>query len=257
MSTRKVKDAIDLETNEKVYLKGHAKATYMSDGRNVEDAINEVSSGGGGGSASGGSVSIPIIEHGENDTTITISPNTYHKWSDVKALNITLEEPSNSGIVNEYMFSFDNYSVYPPSITLPELHWEYGIPTFNFYAKNVVIIKDGMAKVDSYSFGPVYLKRMYDAYDKEDLEHEQKAQHLFEILSSLMPGDYQIDSEIYIKGEFDYLDSYLDIKEKVLNIRATFEFDYDYYFLYTEHGSFVLNEDGTVFILDYEIQENN
>ena len=48
MSTRKVKDAIDLETNEKVYLKGHAKATYMSDGRTVEDAINNIPSGEGG-----------------------------------------------------------------------------------------------------------------------------------------------------------------------------------------------------------------
>lgn len=46
MNTRKVKDAIDLETNEKVYLKGHAKATYMSDGRTVEDAINYIDSGG-------------------------------------------------------------------------------------------------------------------------------------------------------------------------------------------------------------------
>lgn len=43
MSTRKIIDAkID---NEKVYLKGHAKATYMSDGRTVEDAINSVISG--------------------------------------------------------------------------------------------------------------------------------------------------------------------------------------------------------------------
>ena len=35
-------DAKDLTTNEKIYFKGHAKATYMSDGRNVEEAINEV-----------------------------------------------------------------------------------------------------------------------------------------------------------------------------------------------------------------------
>lgn len=45
MSTRKVKDAKDIETGEKIYLKGHAKATYMSDGINVEDAINELREG--------------------------------------------------------------------------------------------------------------------------------------------------------------------------------------------------------------------
>lgn len=39
MSTRKIKDAKDLENNELIYFKGHAKATYMSDGTNVEDAL--------------------------------------------------------------------------------------------------------------------------------------------------------------------------------------------------------------------------
>lgn len=48
MATRKIKDAKDLTTNELIYFKGHAKATYMSDGRTVEDAINSVSNSGGG-----------------------------------------------------------------------------------------------------------------------------------------------------------------------------------------------------------------
>lgn len=46
MSQRKVKDAKDLETNELIYFKGHAKATFMSDGRNVEEAINSIDGGG-------------------------------------------------------------------------------------------------------------------------------------------------------------------------------------------------------------------
>lgn len=45
MATRKIKDAKDLSTNELIYFKGHAKATYMSDGQTVEDAINSISSG--------------------------------------------------------------------------------------------------------------------------------------------------------------------------------------------------------------------
>lgn len=45
MSTRKIKDGkVD---GEKVYFKGHAKATFMSDGRSVEDAIKQTTSGGG------------------------------------------------------------------------------------------------------------------------------------------------------------------------------------------------------------------
>lgn len=45
MSTRKIKDAKDLSTNELIYFKGHAQATYMSDGRTVEEAVNGMSGG--------------------------------------------------------------------------------------------------------------------------------------------------------------------------------------------------------------------
>jgi hypothetical protein len=44
---RKVKDAKDLSSNELIYFKGHAKATYMSDGTTVEDAINNIEVGDG------------------------------------------------------------------------------------------------------------------------------------------------------------------------------------------------------------------
>lgn len=47
MATRKIKDAKDLTTNELVYFRNHAKATYMSDGTTVEDKINSISSSGG------------------------------------------------------------------------------------------------------------------------------------------------------------------------------------------------------------------
>ena len=39
MTTRKIKDAKDLSINELIYFKGHAQATYLSDGRTVEEAI--------------------------------------------------------------------------------------------------------------------------------------------------------------------------------------------------------------------------
>lgn len=40
MSTRTIKDAVDLNTNALIYFRGHAKATYMSNGATVEDTIN-------------------------------------------------------------------------------------------------------------------------------------------------------------------------------------------------------------------------
>ena len=47
MSIRQIKDAKDLSTNELIYFKGHAQATYMSDGRTVEEAVNGISGGSG------------------------------------------------------------------------------------------------------------------------------------------------------------------------------------------------------------------
>lgn len=47
MANRLIKDAKDLNTNELIYFRGHAKATYMSNGATVEDAINGLNGGGG------------------------------------------------------------------------------------------------------------------------------------------------------------------------------------------------------------------
>ena len=49
MTNRIIKDAKDLSTNELIYFRGHAKATYMSNGATVEDAINNISNNGGSG----------------------------------------------------------------------------------------------------------------------------------------------------------------------------------------------------------------
>lgn len=45
MSTRNIKDAKDLNTGELIYFKGHAQATFMSDGRTVEEAVSGMSGG--------------------------------------------------------------------------------------------------------------------------------------------------------------------------------------------------------------------
>ena len=45
MATRKIKDAKDLSTGELIYFKGHAQATFMSDGRTVEEAVSGMSGG--------------------------------------------------------------------------------------------------------------------------------------------------------------------------------------------------------------------
>ena len=45
MATRNIKDAKDLTTGELIYFKGSAQATFMSDGRTVEEAVSRMSGG--------------------------------------------------------------------------------------------------------------------------------------------------------------------------------------------------------------------
>lgn len=156
MSTRKIKDAKDLTTNELIYFKGHAKATYMSDGRTVEEAIN--SSGGFGEDASeyakkselatvattgsyndltnkptipsavtvDSSMSSTSTNPVQNkviksyidsncniavETTTSssksLTANKYCRWTNTPtSITITLASPSNTSILNNYMFEF-------------------------------------------------------------------------------------------------------------------------------------------------------
>lgn len=67
MATRRIIDIT--KDGEKVWPKGHAKATFMSDGRSVEDAINEIPIGGEGGSIT--STEIEAMGFTKNQGTIT------------------------------------------------------------------------------------------------------------------------------------------------------------------------------------------
>lgn len=116
MATRKIKDAKDLDTGELVYFKGHAKATYMSDGRSVEEAILDNTNG-----------AYLEVNHGTSDTTFTLTPNTFHIWGEVSSLTLTLGA-KNSGIVNEYLFQFTSGAT-ATSLSLPSVvEWVGGIP---------------------------------------------------------------------------------------------------------------------------------
>ena len=71
MNTRKVKDAKDLSDGSLIYFKGHAKATYMSDGSTVEDAINKLKTNGEG----GGSIDLSsIVKYIPNEASMPESP---------------------------------------------------------------------------------------------------------------------------------------------------------------------------------------
>ena len=151
MSTRKIKDAKDLNTGELIYFKGHAQATFMSDGRTVEEAVNGMS---GGSSGSSGSVdtsnfvtsvkidnvnktpSNGIIDLGyvnkklttSTSSSMTLSPNVYYRntSTSLSILTITLGSVSNSNIINEYFVEFTTRSA-GTTVSLPStVKWANG-----------------------------------------------------------------------------------------------------------------------------------
>lgn len=65
------------------------------------------------------------VKHSSSETTIELSPNVLHIWSEVLSLDITLAA-GDPEVVNEYMFSFVSGST-PTQITLPST--VKGLPT--------------------------------------------------------------------------------------------------------------------------------
>lgn len=116
MSTRNIKDAKDLNSGELIYFKGHAKATYMSDGTTVEDKLASMKSAGN-----------PVVNHGTEDTTFILTPNTFHVWGTVDSLILDLGAET-EGILNEYFFQFESGET-PTSLTLPNsIKWTNSVP---------------------------------------------------------------------------------------------------------------------------------
>lgn len=81
----------------------------------------------GGGSSSGGSGAYSEISHGTNDTTFTLTPNTFHVWDEVSSLTLTLGAET-SGVANEFLFQFTSGAT-ATSLTLPDdIKWANDTP---------------------------------------------------------------------------------------------------------------------------------
>ena len=92
--------------------------------------------------------SIPMFNHGANDTTFALTPNIYHVWGEVASLNLT-QAPSEDG-VGVYMFEFISGDS-ATQLTLPsEWKWVGGLPTINTNKKYQIGVVNNLAKVDEY-----------------------------------------------------------------------------------------------------------
>ena len=179
MATRQIKDAKDLSTNELIYFKGHAQATFMSDGRTVEEAVNGMSGGSSGSSGSSGSVdtsnfvtsvkidnvnktpSNGIIDLGyvnkklttSTSSSMTLSPNVYYRntSTSLSILTITLGSVSNSNIINEYFVEFTTRSS-GTTVSLPSnIKWANGeTPTFEASTTYQISIVNNLGTVQKF-----------------------------------------------------------------------------------------------------------
>lgn len=138
MSNRSIIDAIDLNTNEKIYFKGHAKVTYMSNGTTVEDTINGIIN-----KNSSSSMAYPIL----NYTGEALLPNTYYIYNGSENIDISFADEV-EGISNEYIIQFNGGN----QVSFPStLIWIDGfVPTFEENCIYIVSIVNNLAVFGEY-----------------------------------------------------------------------------------------------------------
>lgn len=117
-------------------------------GQQIENLLDQVANGGGSSSGSGAYVE---VNHGTGDTTFTLTPNTFHIWEEVAALDLSLGDET-SGIANEFLFQFTSGAT-PTTLTLPDsIKWANdAAPTI---AENMIYqisILKGLASVLEFS----------------------------------------------------------------------------------------------------------
>ena len=137
MATRKIKDAKDLDTNELIYFKGHAQATFMSNGWTVEDAVNQKMFAG-----------YPKVELENNTTELNLQPYTYYSLDDptLGSYNISLENSSDT-LSNEWIIEITLYDDYVFSASFPEeIKWANDIiPDFLMGYTYIICITNNIA----------------------------------------------------------------------------------------------------------------
>lgn len=91
-------------------------------------------------------VGTSIVNHGTSDTSFSLTPNVFHKWGSVVSLNLLLATPSNTDIVNEYMFEFTSPST-PTNLTLPNTVRWVALPSIEANKTYQVSIVNNLAVI--------------------------------------------------------------------------------------------------------------
>jgi hypothetical protein len=139
---------------------------------------------GGGGSSSGGSGAYAEVNHGTNNTTFVLTPNTFHVWDEVSTLTLTLGTEI-TGVANEFLFQFTSGSE-ATSLTLPDdVKWSeeltiepnmiYQVSILNGLAavmkwENIKIISFVLSNITLYAEeGMTWSEFIYSEYNTESV----------------------------------------------------------------------------------------
>lgn len=129
------------------------KQDKLVSGTNIKTINGESILGSGniviqGGGSSSSSAAYSLVNHGTSDTTFTLTPNTFHVWDEVTALDLSFGEET-EGVANEYLFQFTSGAT-ATSLSLPDgIKWA-NEPTI---AENMIFqisVLKGLASVLSF-----------------------------------------------------------------------------------------------------------
>lgn len=167
------------------------------------NSITNIPSGGSGGSDSSGGA-YALVEHGTNDTTFMLTPNTFHVWDEVTNLTLTLGSET-TGVANEYLFQFTSGTT-ATTLSLPsDLKWANdSAPTIKSNMIYQVSILKGLASVLGFSnvsiisFNINVFNTIYTYNAEEGMTWEEW------VNSKYNTGDYQIINDVIIDKNHSY-----------------------------------------------------
>lgn len=92
-----------------------------------------------------------VVNHGTSDTSYEVTPNVFHVWGTVTSLTITLATPTDSSIMNEYLFQFTSGSTATSLSTPSTVVWvsEPSIEANKTYQVSIVNNIGIIASVDA------------------------------------------------------------------------------------------------------------
>lgn len=108
---------VSIQMIQNTLASGKIAIPYTTDVKQyIDNAV--ANAGGGGGTGGSGIPAYREINHGTNETTITIMPNEFHVWDEVSDLTIAFEQEM-TGYASEYLFQFTSGPT-PTTLSLPD-----------------------------------------------------------------------------------------------------------------------------------------